>query len=328
MTAPDARRVDRPGIYSMPAELHHSDCCPTPSLSSSGAVQIMAECPARFWWNSYLNPGREPEENSAERDFGSASHVAMLEPDNWSTKVVVVEADSWRTNAAKAQRDEARKAGKVAILAEQAKRVSALSTAIKNHKLASHLLFAGATEQSIVWQDRATCVWLKGRADFIAFDQGHIVDLKTTSSAHPLAIERRAYDGGWFQQAAWYIDGLAAVTGRTVPLYFVCQEQTAPHLVTVIQMDDDAIGWGRRMNRKAIEIFARCVERNEWPGYTIPGVDMAKPVTIGFPNYAKFQLSDREAAGEFKSEPRPVAPTKAEFQHAIHAQSPIKKEVA
>lgn len=315
-------KVDRPGIYALSAEAYHAQPAPGPALGSSGAVAIMRHCPARFWWNSDLNPLRELEDE-AKLEFGTASHIAMLEPDQWATRIAIVEAYDWRTKAAQEKRNEARAAGLVPILEDAAIKITMMRAAIDAHPIASKAFVGGRAEASIIWQDRATGSWAKARPDYMPDHRNYLIDYKTVVSAHPRAFERHAYDMGYHQQAAWYLDGLAAVTGKRAHEYwFVCQEREPPFLVSVCRLAGDAIEWGAKLNRRALEIFAECVAANEWPGYRDPArPDADRAFDIGLPAYAAFQLAEREESGEFD---RPRKPSPALLKRAAAFQAPLE----
>ena len=68
------------------ADTYHAE----KSLSKSGIGQLIDECPAKFWWNSPLNPSREREDSSTF-DIGTAAHLMFLEPDLFCAKTVLVE---------------------------------------------------------------------------------------------------------------------------------------------------------------------------------------------------------------------------------------------
>ena len=304
--------IQAPGIYDLRADVYHGNCCDGPSLSSSGARQLLEECPASFWWNSPLNPEFE---NEQKRDFdiGTAAHVALLEPETWRRRVIVIEADSYRGKEAREQRDEAYSAGLTPLLSEQAASVFAMSRAILAHPIARTAWSAGKAEPTYIWRDGPTGVWLKARPDFIPDHGRWIVDYKTTTSAHPRAFARRVFDMGHFQQAAWYIDGVAAVTGKApAEWWFVVQETKPPYLVNVFKLHPHAVEWGRVLNRRAIDLFAECAAADRWPGY---GETAA---VIDIPEFAHFQLNQRHEAGEFA----PRKPTKAQIEQAREFQAP------
>lgn len=286
-------QIDKSGVYELDEKTYHSDCCVGPSLSSSGAHTLIDECAARFWFTSYLNPDREPDESSNVADFGTATHVAILEPERWTERVVIVQKDDWRTNEAKNARDDARNAGKVALLGKDAERVSQISTAMAKHPIAGAAFKDGVAERSLIYQDPFTEVWCKARPDYLRMGTKQIVQLKTVPSANPRNFARHAWDMGYFQRAAWEIETAQHVLGFAPDYWFVVQEREPPYLVSVIQPDGMAIEWGHILNAKAREKFAACIADNRWPGYG------DRAVTISLPTYAVFQLEERHQAGEF-----------------------------
>lgn len=317
-------KVSGPGLYDLPNEAYHADVAPGPSLSSSGAVTIMRHCPARFWWESYLNPARPAEEPSPNRDAGAAAHVAMLEPDLWASKVVVVEAEDWRGKAAREARDDAHSRGRIPILRETAVKIAQMRIAIDAHPVASGAFRGGRAEASAIWRDAATGAWLKARPDYLPDHRRYLVDYKTVGNAHPRAVERHVYDMGYHQQAPWHLDGVEAVTGdRPGEYWYVCQERDPPYLVSVCRLAGDALEWGAKLNRRAIDLFAECVASGEWPGYRDPErPDVDRAFDIGLPPYAAFQLAEREEAGELRTR----RPSRALLAAAMAAQAPLTME--
>jgi hypothetical protein len=106
---------------------------------------------------------------------------------------------------------------------------------------------------------------LKCRPD--AWKPGLLVDLKTTVNADPKEFGRTAYNLGYEQSAAHYTDGVFHATGERLPFIFVLVEKTAPYLVSVVQLDDDALTAGRALNDRAKRIYTDCNETGIWPGY-------------------------------------------------------------
>ncbi|WP_343715303.1 PD-(D/E)XK nuclease-like domain-containing protein [Inquilinus sp.] len=310
--------ITEPGVYDgISAEAYHSlGLTPEFALSSSGAREIDATCPAAFWWNSPLNPDREPPRKT-EFDIGNATHLLVLQPEEFADRVVEVEADDWRTNAAKAARDEAREDRRIPLLTKQLRMVEAMRDAVLAHPIAGLAFQGGAAEQTIAWRDGETGVWLRCRPDYRPPHRRYLVDAKTTTSAHPRDFERRVLDYGFHMQAAWYLDAEQAVAGeRPTKFFFVAVEKEPPFLVAVHEMDVDAIGWGRIQNRRAIRTFAECMSSGRWPGYRDPlqpSKDQA--FRISLPGFALRDLEARHERGEF---------TTNAFERAAAAQAPLQ----
>ena len=166
-----------------------------------------------------------------------------------------------------ADRDAAVLCGKTVLRHEDHASVVGMAAAIQKHPIHS-VLGRGKAEATIVWKDAETGVWLRCRPDFLPENQRFIPDYKTTASAAPDDFIRSMVDYGYHQQAALYLDGLDAVFGQQDrSFYFIAQEKTPPFIVQPFELDDEALAWGRRLNRMAIRKFAKCLETNEWPGY-------------------------------------------------------------
>jgi len=91
----------------------------------------------------------------------------------------------------------------------------------------------------------------------------------TTRSAEPRAVARAVHEHGYHQQTEWYLRGAQTLglADEDAAFVFVFQEKDPPYLVTVVQLDDDALYVARERNRRAMELYADCVEADYWPGY-------------------------------------------------------------
>jgi len=203
----------------------------------------------------------------------------------------VVEADDWRSKAAREERDAARLEGRTPLLARQWAALRRMRDVLHAHPLAGAAFRGGQAEVTGVWQDGETGAWCKLRPDYVGPGAAHLVDYKTTASANPDDFARSAWGLGYFQQAAWYLDGWEALTGeRPRAFWLVAQAKAAPHLVTVHTFDEDALAHGRRLNRNALRVFARCLETGRWPGYRKAGADADHAFLISPPRWAAAEI--------------------------------------
>jgi hypothetical protein len=125
---------------------------------------------------------------------------------------------------------------------------------------------SGVAEQSAFWNDKG--VWRRARFDWLRHD-GQIVDYKTARSCRRQDLEKAFHEHGYPQQQEWYIDAGAAldVADPERPFQFVLQEKDPPYLVVVTTCDPMARGIGRHLNEVALNTYAICRERGDWPGY-------------------------------------------------------------
>ena len=287
-----AAPITEPGIYQMSAETYHGEPCDSPSLGSTGARILANDCPAAFRY--------APQEIKEEFDIGNAAHLLALQPDEFEKNIGRVPFEDYRTKDAKASRDDIRASGRIPLLPRQLVDVVAMREAVFAHPVASLAFRSGKPEQSMFWRDPEFGFWCKTRPDWLPDHRKYLIDLKTSVSADPDDFAKAAVNFGYFQQAAWYLDGVATVTGDKPERFaFIVACKKPPYLVSVCWLDAEAIEWGRILNRYARGIFAWCLERNEWPDYRPDPFGPPAAFTISLPEWARRDLERRHQEGAF-----------------------------
>lgn len=278
--------ISGPGVYDMPEDIYHADPVPGGSLSVSGAKKLLPpSCPAIFHYER-----EHPKPPSEAMDLGTVAHKMVL---GSGPEIVVVDAANWMTKAAKEQREAARMAGKVALLRDDYARAKAMANAVLSHPIAGGLFSpaCGQAERSLFWPDPQTGIMLRSRLDWLPFPESYgrrfiIGDLKTCASAEPGAIAKQVLNLRYFMQAPFYADGVAALGLHPAPDFlFVFVESAPPHLITIVQLKDEAMDAGRALNRLAIERYRDCMEAGVWPGYSDEPIEL-----IDLPPWAYRQL--------------------------------------
>jgi hypothetical protein len=260
-------QITEPGVYDLPEAVYHADPVPDGSLSHSGAKRLLPpSCPAIF--------RHEQLHGRADKrafDFGHAAHSQVL---GTGAQLVVVDADDWRTKAAQEQRKAAYAAGHVPILTEEYEQVCGMAEALRSHPVASALFDPkrGQPEQSLFWQDERFGIWRRARLDWLPFaTDGRMIvgDYKSCVSAEPSAFAKSVWNYGYYMQVPWYLDGVTALgLADRAAFVLVAQEKTAPYVVSVFELDTEAIDFGRRRNEQAMEVYVDCKANDTWPAYT------------------------------------------------------------
>jgi len=259
-----------PGIYP---GITNADYHKDPALGSTSLKTLATRTPAH-----YQHDLTHPKFSDAFT-LGTAAHSLILEDS--MADIVIVEADNWLTKFAKEAKAEALAAGFQPLITKEWAQVQAMRDAVMAHPLARAAFTDHRAEESVFWEEGG--LMLKCRPD--ATQPGTLVDLKTTVNADPREFGKTAYKFGYHQSAAHYQDGLLAATGETLPFIFVLVEKQAPYLVSVVQLDDEAIQAGRALNERAKNIYRDCNETGIWRGY-----ESNEPISL--PIWAHYEMDD------------------------------------
>lgn len=265
-----------PGVYEIPAEQYFSG----PGISRS-ELDCLLQSPLHYW-DRYLNPERVPEKETAALRIGHALHTAILEPHLFTARYACApEGIDRRTKEGKARWTAflAENAGKTPLNETEFKRVTAMGDAVRAHPTSAKLFITGAPERTVYWTDQETGILCRCRPDWLR--PSLIADFKTCEDASMASFQRSIFEYAYHRQVAWYLDGVAAVTGEQHGNFiFIAIEKSRPYAVAHYIMDDEAIALGRKENRRALEVYQRCQQTNEWPGYPLA------VQTITLPAYA------------------------------------------
>ena len=271
-----------PGIHDVDAATYHR----FRAASASGLRVIHAGTPAhlRRSWDDQDKP-------SLALVLGTLIHGLVLEPQTPLPRIAIVpetyivpddakpakgapqpgETVPWNNRAGYCRQWRALQeaAGKIVLDAEDMATVRECAQAVEANDEAAELLRKCIhRESTLVWETEARTP-CKARLDAWGED-ALIVDVKTTTDASPSGFARSAYDLGYHLQAAWYVDGLEALTGWKASFYFVAVEKDS-RLVTVHHATHDFLQRGREAYGRALAQFEEAWASGVWPGYA-PGI--------------------------------------------------------
>lgn len=237
------------------------------ALSFSGAKRLLSpSCPAIY---KYERDNGRP--NKTAFDIGHMVHQQVL---GTGAPLQLVEAADWRTKKAQEQRDAAYASGAVPLLSKEWDAVRSMAAAVRAHPIAGPLFdpATGKPETSLFWHDERYGIDKRARLDWLRPTLGGraiTVDLKTTPSVEPGAIARSVATFFYDQQADWYSEAVRATgLAEDVAFLFVFVAKDAPHLITVCELDAEAMHRGRLRNDRASEVYAECLATDTWPSFT------------------------------------------------------------
>lgn len=288
----------KPGFYpDMPSDIYFGDPCPAPSLSQSMVKLLLTTSPdhARCEHPRLAPPPEADEDEEVEKydktkAIGNAVHTLLI---GRGKKIAVSDFKNWQTKAAKEAKEEALSRGDVPILAKHYRVAERMVEAARKSLVAAGHTRAyvdGMGELAAVVEEDG--VWLKTLIDWAEPGYCALHDFKTTGmSAHEAAIPFALLDAEWGIQAAMQeriLDQLDPDNAGRRAFYFHYQENYAPFAMRSVRLTESAIALGRRKVAAAIQIWRRCIETNEWPGY--PAVTLHAT----HPDWAEGKWLDRE----------------------------------
>ena len=233
---------------------------------SASDLKKMMKCMAL--WKYFAD---NPEENgdSPALKFGRAFHKYCLEPYDFANEYIVSPKFDRRTKEGKAQAEafEKEAAGKEIIDEETFDKLQKMQEVMYSTPYVKRLI-SGEHEKSYFWIDEDTGVKCKCRTDSFGSigSMDIICDIKTTKNAETQAFMRDALKYGYDVQAAHYIEGMKAATGKDYKFIFICQETIAPYLVNVLECDDYFIQNGMEVRKQLLQTYKKCLEIGEFPG--------------------------------------------------------------
>lgn len=258
-------------IPSMPFAEYLADPCDRPSLTSGIVRDLLVKAPRRVWQETpRLNPNAQPTQKTTF-DLGSATHALFT---GSGDPIRVIDADAFNTKDAKAARDAAYRAGQTPILAKHMSRVEAMAEAARDQIQQNPDIgqfFTPNSRDELV--PEATITWSEGgvmhrcRPDFYHPIENVVIHYKTTDTMiSPATLARYAAGAGWHLTAAHYRAGAKALAGTEPRQFFAIQETAPPHMMLVAEMDATFLGTAAMRRDRSIEIWARCLRDNTWPG--------------------------------------------------------------
>lgn len=252
---------------------------------SWSSIKEIGKSPRRYRWRR-----DNPRPDTAGLGVLRGVHARILEPDVYATEFAVY--DGRRDKRAKAYQaflDE--HDGATILNPKEAAEIEEAAAAVLAYPPAAALLGHpnAHTEVTMVWDDPATGLRCKGRADLLVIADGRasLIDLKTVRRIGP-RFARDAADLGYHGQLAHYAAGLLAVMPslsevRTGLLAVEGSDERDVGLYMLTDADEYA---GRQYRDGLLSTLAGCLERDEWPGQQPEWTTLGLPAWApGFPDF-------------------------------------------
>lgn len=259
--------------YDIPADVYHS----WPYASGSG-LKLMAKSAAKL---DHHRKHPEEDDITDAMAMGSATHTAVLEPDEFDRMYAVAPEGDKRTKvvkeAWKVAEAEAAESGRALLRVKEYDLCRTLRDRIWNDELAGPMLSGrGRNEVSVVWQDEATGLMCKARIDRLCDWMGFTchIDLKTTQDASPWGYpyECRKYKYHW--SAAFYLKGCEVIHSATRRFLHIAIEKEPPYDLGVYEFIDGdhqlSLDSGWLACQTHLATWKQCVDSGVWPSHGGP----------------------------------------------------------
>lgn len=231
---------------------------------------------------------------------GVATHVAALEPALYEQRFAVYDGTrDLRHNAFKTFAAEAALARKDVITVAMDISARAIAKAVRENLEVAPYLVGGSRETTVCWDYEEPQLglmdgWtipLRCRLDYLT--DVAIIDLKKTADASPEAFGKQMWNLGAFSQAAMQQDGVAALTRKVRPYFWLAMEGEEPYACALYEPSAIGLELGRNTYKdwlRKLHVYEER-EREEaeagrkfvWPGYTAGGVMQLDPPRWAMP---------------------------------------------
>lgn len=248
---------------------------PFPSYSG---LKLYNTSPAHYKWAL-----EHPKPPTPDMVFGTLVHHLALTPDAPLKVAVRPKGLDGRTKEGRAWLQSVRESGKEEITQDSYDLAVECAEALKSHPRFQEAIDSARFEVSVFSELEG--VKVKGRLDILARDP-IICDIKTCDDARAFRFERHAFDLQYFLQAGLYLamtNAEAEAAGIEPREYFgiFAVEKNPPFGTLFYTLDEKAMEWSEREYKRILAIHRRCVENNNWPGYS---TDIH---TLSLPGFAK-----------------------------------------
>jgi hypothetical protein len=225
----------------------------------------------------------QERESTPTQRMGQLAHLAILEPERFTTSVVVRPDLDRRTKEGKLAwaSFERLNEGKEIASAREFEICKAFQHGVAQHATAREILRGrGAKELTVIWKDEEYGCLCKARLDAVGELGGWpvILDVKTTGDVASLRnFQRSIANYGYAEQAAMYVEGLRVLRpleqGDRKFIWLVAETE-APYLIRLFEIEYDALEYGHKLFREHLHQYAECAASGNWPGYD-QGVETA-----------------------------------------------------
>lgn len=269
-------RYPLPGVAPrIPIEAYHRAV----GHSSSGlkhAARTLAH------YNQYRK--KPPKPPTPAQMLGTATHMAVLEPDRFADGKDIAIIDDTRTKVGKMKKEEALEKGQTILTTERFEKASAMREAVLDHPLGEQIFQGGMAEVSVFYK-RPDGLLIKARPDYLQVKGKTpvIVDLKTFGKdLDEWALEWQIYRLKYHWQSAFHLDVVNGAYGTESSLFYhvFVEEPDDPDDYIGVRigcLNDAALEKAREEFYPLLDKIREAELTGEWPGHPVEAIDLSLP---------------------------------------------------
>lgn len=212
--------------------------------------------------------------------FGSLAHMAILEGSKFKARYVVMPefesqtadgkpSNSKNTSYYKSQVQlwtSQQPPNAVVVTAEEREKIFRMIDSVLSNEKAAKLLMNGVPEAVGYWKDPITGINMRMAADFISFDLGILVDLKTCADVRWELFRKSVESYRYDLQMMFYSEGIKNITGKAPESRaWITIESEEPHEVRIHEVGAHYETIGAFEYRKSLDKLKRAIDDKSFP---------------------------------------------------------------
>lgn len=224
---------------------------------SSSAIKMLYKDPTEYYDKYVL--GNWPKQNSAALDFGTAAHLAILEPHLFDQQVAVYTGG---TRRGKAWDEFKASTDKLILTLPEKEKLDILMGAYNNCTAAKNLIEGCQFEHTMTAS--MDDIPVKCRHDAINVSKGYIVDVKTTGYAGDIETFRDTVNELCYDLSGYMYSTIAQLNhGIPFDFYLIVLSKTDLNCM-VYRMSRYTFTSGAQKFKSGIETYKKCLLTNNW----------------------------------------------------------------
>jgi exodeoxyribonuclease VIII len=209
------------------------------------------------------------EETDAMR-LGTATHLAVFQPQHFHDEVVLAPRFDKRTKEGKAGWElfYSNLGNKIAIAQEDFERCIDMSDVVRNNPLFIKYTASGNPEASLTADTSFENIKVKGRLDWLNYKDGIILDLKTIGDVADIHNIKKTLYKGYAMQSLFYLSLMESYDpSKNYEFIFCFVEKEPPHGVRFIKINPSSLLNYSNILESTLRNFNECIKNNVFPAY-------------------------------------------------------------